>query len=79
MKRPTETSPSELHSGDQRAPLAQRPPREAPGAATATLAAALDDAGARDRLRRKGWELVDGRGRSRVVESLLDTGEAVSG
>jgi spore coat polysaccharide biosynthesis predicted glycosyltransferase SpsG len=53
--------------------------REDPGTATATLAAALDDAGARDRLRRKGWELVDGRGRGRVVESLLDTGEPVSG
>lgn len=53
--------------------------RQEPEAATAVLGAALDDADARNRLRRKGWELVDGRGRSRVVESLLDTGEPASG
>ncbi|HVK29055.1 MAG TPA: spore coat protein, partial [Nocardioides sp.] len=45
--------------------------RHEPQDATAALAVALDDADARNRLRRKGWELVDGRGRSRVVESLL--------
>lgn len=53
--------------------------RREPEAATAALAGALDDVDARNRLRRKGWELVDGRGRSRVVESLLDTGEPAAG
>lgn len=53
--------------------------RQEPEAATAALATALEDADARNRLRRKGWELVDGRGRSRVLESLLDTGEPAAG
>lgn len=45
--------------------------RADPTAATAALAEALSDAGARNRLRRTGWELVDGQGRQRVVTALL--------
>lgn len=45
--------------------------RADPTAATAVLAEAVSDADARNRLRRTGWELVDGQGRQRVVAALL--------
>ena len=44
---------------------------ERAGEVTATLRAALADAEGRRRMRRAGWELVDGRGRSRVADRLL--------
>ena len=45
--------------------------RDDPEGATAALRAILTDAAERARLRRTGWELVDGRGRARVADALL--------
>lgn len=45
--------------------------RADPASAVAVLGRALDDTEERARLRRAGWELVDGRGRARVADALL--------
>jgi spore coat polysaccharide biosynthesis predicted glycosyltransferase SpsG len=46
--------------------------RADPGPAAALLDALLGDVTRRDRLRVAGWRLVDGRGRERVADALLD-------
>ena len=44
-----------------------------PGRAVGALTRVLDDPQERRQLSAKGWEMVDGRGKARVVDSLLET------